>query len=279
MHLPLRQLLIVLAFSAGLTSSFAYVMGPDDRAEVAKGQEQVDAIRQTGMIRIEGEEFVSGLLTGENCDVVISAGHAAIYWQSVDRKGWRKGELRGQGRFRFSLNPTEADDWQSMQLVAAGYELDKNVGKDEHDWSIFRLHSPGKLECKNFSVRRKLQTCRSRLLMPGFHFDRPYTKLLDQSCEVKQRKDSGIIAHNCDSKDGSSGAPLFCRDNGKLSLLAINISGLTNKGYFDSGVYGKPGRAFNDKRHKNFAISISGDFYRALVEEMKASAERRSSFE
>jgi hypothetical protein len=81
--------------SAGLSSSLAYVMGPDDRVEVAKGHGKVDAIRQTGMIHIEGEAFVSGLLTGENCDVAIPAGHAVVYWQSVGRKGWRKGELRG----------------------------------------------------------------------------------------------------------------------------------------------------------------------------------------
>jgi hypothetical protein len=278
MHIQLRHLLTALTLSAGLTSSLAYVMGPDDRAEVGNEQGEVDAIRQTGMIRIEGEEFVSGLLTGENCDVVISAGHAAIYWQSVERKGWRKGELRGQGQFRFNLNPRQIEHWQTMQLVAAGYELEENVGKDEHDWSIFRLNSPGAFECKNFTVRSDRQTCHSRLLMPGFHFDRPHTKLLDQSCEVKQSKDSGVIAHNCDSKDGSSGAPLFCKDNGKLSLLAINISGLTNKDYFDSGVYGKPGKVFNDKRHKNFAISISGSFYRALLREMKASSLRRSLY-
>ena len=125
-------------------------MGPDDRVEVAKGQGKANAIRQTGMIRIEGEAFVNGLLTGENCDVVISASYAAVYWQSIDRKGWCKGELRGQGRFRFSLNPVPAEDWQSMHLVMTGYEIEENIGKDEHDWSIFRLNSPGTLECKTF---------------------------------------------------------------------------------------------------------------------------------
>jgi hypothetical protein len=173
----------------------------------------------------------------------------------------------------------QGEDWQSMHLVTTGYEIEENIGKDEHGWSIFRLNSPGTLECKKFSVRVDRQTCRSRLLMPDFHFYRPHTKFLDQSCEVKQRKETSVIAHDCDSKDGASGAPLFCRDNGKLSLLAINISRLTNKYYFDSGVYGQPGKAFNDKRHKNFAISISGDFYRALMREVKVSAQRRFSRE
>ncbi len=258
-----------------LPVSFAYVMGPDDRVEVSEAQTEIAAIRQTGMIRIYGEEFVSGLLTGGNCDVVISAGHAAIYWQDLARKGWRKGELRAQGRFRFNLDPGAGGEWQSMRLVASGYSLAENVGKDEYDWSIFRTSRAVAADCKILHIMHDGLACKSNLLMSGFHFDRPDIKLLDQSCKVKQRKDSGIIVHDCDTKDGSSGAPLFCQDGGKLSLLAINISGLTNRDYFDGGVYGKSGRAFNDRKHKNIAISVGGEFYQALVEEMKASAERR----
>ena len=271
-----KRLSCLLAAHLLLPASFAYVMGPDDRAEVSKAQTKIAAIRQTGMIRIRGEEFVSGLLTGENCDVVISAGHAAIYWKNLARKGWRKGEMRGQGRFRFNLDPKAGGEWQTMSLVASGYMLADNVGKDEHDWSILRTSSPVVANCKILRVMQDRLACKSDLLMSGFHFDKPDTKLLDQNCKVKQNTDRGIIVHDCDSKDGSSGAPLFCQDDGKLSLLAINISGLTNKDYFDAGVYGKSGQAFHDRQHKNFAIAVSGEFYRALLEEMKASSKRRA---
>lgn len=257
----------------------AYVMGPDDRVEVTDGQVEMNAIQQTGMIRIEDEEFVSGLLTGENCDVVISAGHAAIYWESMERKGWQKGKIRGRGKFRFNVDPSAGGDWQNMRLVASGYEHADNVGKDEHDWSIFRISSPTLMNCEIISIMHDGLGCRSELLMPGFHFDRPDTKLVDRSCRVKQTVDRRVIVHDCDSKEGSSGSPLFCQDDDKLALLAINISGLTNKDYFDAGVYGKSGLAFDRRQHKNFAISIGGEFYRALIEEMKASAERRLSID
>ena len=141
MKIKNKRLLTLLVLCVSLPVSFAYVMGPDDRVEVPEQQSPLAAVRQTGMIRIQGEEFVSGLLTGKNCDVVISAGHAAIYWQSIARKGWRKGELRGQGKFRFNLNPKSGADWYSMTLVNSGYEQAVNVGKDEHDWSIFRFHA------------------------------------------------------------------------------------------------------------------------------------------
>ena len=275
MHTKYKYLFTLLAFCLGLPAALGYVMGPDNRVEVADQQSQLAAVRQTGMIRIEAEEFVSGLLTGANCDVVISAGHAAIYWESVARKGWLKGALRGQGMFRFNLDPKTWAAWLSMALVNSGYEQADNVGKDEHDWSIFRLNAPALPACEIVRVMPAGADCEGDLLMTGFHFDKPETKLLEQGCSLKNTTDKGLIVHDCDSKDGSSGAPLFCRDNAKLSLLAINISGLASKDYFDAGVYGKSGSAFNERQHKNFAIAIGGAFYRALILELKASAERR----
>jgi hypothetical protein len=277
MNMKDRRLIYILALCVCLSTSFAYVMGPDDRVEISNEQASLTAVRQTGMISIQGEEFVSGLVTGENCDVVITAGHAAIYWQSVSRKGWRKGEVRGQGKFRFSLDPKSGPDWQAMTLVNSGYEQADDVGKDEHDWSIFRLSTPALPQCENVSVMRDKRECQGGLLMPGFHFDRPNTKLIDQSCSVKSVSGDGIIVHDCDSKDGSSGAPLFCHHDGSSALLAINISGLTRKDYFDAGVYGKSGSTFHNRQHKNFAVFIGGDFYKALMRELKASAGRRKS--
>ncbi len=271
------QIVSVLTLSVCLSVSLAYVMGPDNRIEVSDAQSGVAAIRQTGMVRIHAEEFVSGLLTGANCDVVISAGHAAIYWQDLARKGWQKGEIRGQGRFRFNLDPGAGGEWQTMNLVASGYQQAENIGKDEHDWSIFRTLKPVTTSCKTLRVMQGTRTCKSDLLMPGFHFDRPDTKLLANACRVKQHTDRGIIVHDCDSKDGSSGAPLFCQDNDKLSLLAINISGLTRQDYYDAGVYGKSGRTFHDRQHKNFAIFVGGEFYRALSKEVEASVKRRAA--
>ncbi len=252
----------------------AYVMGPDNRVPVNDANHNDAAIRQTGMLRIQAEEFVSGLLSGANCDVVISAGHAAIYWQDLARKGWRKGEVRGGGRFQFSLSPEQTANWHNLQLVASGYEKEDNVGKDEHDWSVFRSNEPIMSNCETVSIVRYQNRCKSGLSMPGFHFDRPQTKLLDNSCEVKRTSETGIITHNCDSKDGSSGAPLFCRVDNRLSLFAINISGLTHRSYYDSGVYGKSGRHYNDKQHKNFALAVSGEFYQALMKELSASENR-----
>jgi hypothetical protein len=265
----------LLISSLALPVSFAYVMGVDNRIEAGKDAEQIAAVRQTGMIKIHGEEFVSGLVTGENCDVVISAGHTAIHWQTLNRKGWQRGELRGQGNFRFNPDPINRDDWQAMTFVRSGYEQEENIDKDEHDWSIFRLARSALSICDNIDVLWHRRDCPGDILMPGFHFDKPNIKLIDNSCAIKNVVETGVVVHDCDSKDGSSGAPLFCKHEGGASLLAINISGLTRKENYDAGVYGKEGLSFDHKQHKNFARLIDGDFYRALLKELEKSRHRR----
>ena len=253
----------------------AYVMGVDNRREAGPHEADSAAVRQTGMLRIQGEEFVSAVLTGANCDLVLSAGHAAVYWEDIERKAWRKGAVRGQGQFRFKLAVDSAADWQRVQVLATGYAEPGQVGQDEHDWAIFRAEAPLMQDCEVLELLPETGSCRAGLLMVGFHFDRPTTRLLDPSCGVKQRPGKGVVVHDCDSKDGSSGAPLFCRDNGKLRLLGINISGLTRRDYYDAGEYGKAGLAFHERRHKNFAITVHGQFRRALMTELRASLQRR----
>lgn len=274
MNVRQTRFICLLTLCLSLPVSFAYVMGLDDRNEAGKNSEQSAEVGQTGMISIKGEQFVSGLLTGENCDVVISAGHAAIHWKTVKRKGWRKGELRGGGDFRFNLDPKSGLEWQTMRMVSSGYELEENIDKDKHDWSIFRLSKRALPVCENIEVMPDKSECPGKIMMPGFHFDKPDTKLIDNSCSIKNSSGEGVIVHDCDSKDGSSGAPLFCQHNGRAKLLAINISGLTRKDYFDAGVYGKAGLNFHDQQHKNFAINISGAFYKALMKELHKSKDR-----
>ena len=253
--------------------TWAYVMGPDDRE--LESEETPAALRQSGMIRIQGEAFVSGLLTGANCDVVISAGHAAYYWEDVPHKRWRKGHLRGLGQFYFSTDPTEPVSWQTLKLVASGYDDLEQIGRDEHDWSIFRIDVPLASNCEAITPGPRLQSCSSKLVMPGFHFDKPRDRLLAGNCRLRQRLDSGLLIHDCDSKDGSSGSPLFCPAGDTLQLLGVNISGLTKRDYYDAGVYGKAGQPFDPRRHKNFAIAIEGAFQEALNRELAASKARK----
>ena len=152
--------------------------------------------------------------------------------------------------------------------------MEENIDKDKHDWSIFRLSKRALPECENIKISPNRSDCPGEVIMPGFHFDKPETKLVDNSCSIKSSSGDGVVVHDCDSKDGSSGAPLFCRNNDRSTLLAINISGLTRKDYFDAGVYGKAGLNYHDQQHKNFAINISGAFYKALMKELFNSKTR-----
>lgn len=264
--------LLLAFYTPGLS---AFIMGEDNRLQLSSADSEHEEIRQTGKIAIQGEEFVSGVVTGDNCDVVISAGHAAIYWQTLGYKGWKKGELRGRGMFQFNTLVSGNTKWQEMSLVSSGYENRQNLGEDAHDWSIFRLPEPALAMCKNIVLTPPSSVCPKGLLMPGFHFDKPAVKLLDKSCVLKKQLDNGVIVHDCDSKDGSSGAPLFCMGRNGMSLKGVNISGITLKDNYDAGVYGKAGLEYDSKRHKNFAVSISAEFKKALEKELKLSRQRR----
>jgi hypothetical protein len=252
----------------------AFIMGEDDRVEIVVHGADELGVGQTGMIRIGNEEFVTGFLMGENCDVVVSAGHAAIYWKTLAHKGWKKGELRAGGAFKFSLQPESPGGWENMHLVSSGFRRRDQLEQDQHDWSIFRLESPALRQCVSLPFDGYKTACRGSLLMPGFHFDRPGVRLLDASCEVKGGLNGRLIVHDCDSKDGSSGAPLLCSYRGESRFIGINVSGLTERDYVGPGTFGQRGRDFNYRRHKNYAVAIHGEFLRALDIELRASTVR-----
>ena len=211
---------IVFSFTAALAVLFlagaclgvnAYVMGKDNRREINKTESGQPEIMQTGVIRIGDGSFVTGVLTGDNCDVVISAGHAAIYWRSNAAKGWRKGELRGGGQFLFYPEPgINSESAITMVLVKSGLQVATDVEKDGSDWAVFRLLKPAFSSCRNIRYIENGIKCNGRIMMPGFHFDRRDTRLIDRSCKIKDSIGDAVILHDCDTKDGSSGAPLLC---------------------------------------------------------------------
>ena len=262
---------LVLACGQGAR---AYVMGQDDRAPVSAEEEKQPEIAQIGVIETRDGGYVTGILTGANCDVVISAGHAAYYWRDNPGLNQRAGALRGGGNFSFRLDPAHSTTRFDMQLVASGLTDAAQFDDDSNDWSIFRLLHPALARCKTIAFIRDTGQCHGQVSMPGYHFDRRDTLLVDRSCAIKDTLNHALLIHDCDSKDGSSGAPLYCREAAGLKLLGINISGITLKEWVDPGDYGKQSMAFDYKSHKNYAVAVHGDFLRALEAEMRASAQR-----
>ena len=253
----------------------AYIMGRDDRAAVDAQDLALPAVRQTGIVHIEAEDFVTGLLTGANCDVVISAGHAAYYDSNNEWKGWKKGERRAHGMLGFALDPDAPSI--PMQLMESGYDTPSAVGRDDTDWAVFRLSRPALPACTEIPVGLSTLQCERRAYLPAYHFDRRDTRLIDRACSAEASTQPGVIVHDCDTKEGSSGAPLMCRVEGGPVLIGINVSGLARERYYDPGVYGQTGEEFDMTWHKNYAVAVHGDFYRALQSELRASRERAAS--
>lgn len=264
---------ILMFLLIGCPSVHAFIMGKDNRRELTRAESAIPEIMQTGKITIGDGGFVTGVLTGANCDVVISAGHAAIYWRTNAAKGWYKGKLRGGGRFLFYLNP--GGHPYKMVLVKSGLQHTTDLANDRKDWAIFRLRKPVRRGCKNIRFVRNGIKCNGHIMMPAFHYDRRNTRLIDRTCSIKDSIGSDIIVHDCDTKDGSSGAPILCNGPAGIYLLGINISGLSQRDQVEPGVFGQAGEKYNFKYHKNFAVTIHGEFYQALQAELRASRERK----
>ena len=269
--------LIVMLTADACPVVYAYVMGRDDRQELNQAESKLPEVMQTGIIQIGDGSFVTGILTGDNCDVVISAGHAAIYWQSNVMRGWHRGEIRGGGQFQFYPDPgRDRQGPVAMVLVKSGLQILANIKEDSSDWAVFRLLQPVNSPCKNIRYIANGTSCNGHVMMPAFHFDRRNTRLIDRTCRIKDSIGNALIVHDCDTKDGSSGAPLLCENQTGVELLGINISGLTMKEYVEPGTYGRASKEFDFKNHKNFAVTVHGGFLRALKAELEASKERKT---
>lgn len=249
-------------------------MGQDDRGALNAFEKTLPLVKQTGLIQIQGEAFVTGLVLGNNCDVVVTVGHAVFYWKSMDWKGWRMGKPRGDGKFLFYSNPRDKTSGISMSLVKSGYQNIDNIPADEHDWAVFRLAKSAGNICAPVAIERSVVYCDDQLLMPAFHFDFKGRRLIDRDCATKHSVGGRLIIHDCDGKDGSSGAPLICGDSSAARLIGINVGGYTKRGYHDPGIYKIRGANFNMKYHKNYAVSIHGEFYKALQNELELSRVR-----
>ena len=264
-------LLGLLLFSTRVS---AFVMGSDDRVAASYDDLTRAGISQVGVIRISDDAFVTAIVIGENCDVVVSAGHAAFFWRTVQQRGWIKGQRRVAGTFNFTLNPGQPEPVVALTLVQSGYRQKRHIPDDQYDWAIFRSAHPVMQWCRRIGLEHSKFKCNGKLLMAGYHYDMRQVRLLDKTCTIRDVIADRVIVHDCDTKDGSSGAPLLCVDSDVVTLYGINTSGLSKQSYVEPGVYGQSADQFDFKTRKNFAVAIRGEFLLALERELRASRER-----
>ena len=265
-------LIAVLATAPLPFTVTAFIMGDDDRVPVA-AVEPDPTFRQTGIVRVFGEELATGLVTGANCDVVVSAGHVLV----APRGNGPPDQAAADPAF-VPGGPGSAAAIP-MQLAASGGGTGDDFEDDARDWAIFRLRHPLPGGCQVIGPVTAGDHCVAGVMMPAFHFDRRDTLLVDRDCRVYPSVSSGVRIHDCDSKEGSSGAPLLCRTGGDGALVGINVSGLTRRGYTDPGIYGQRGEGFDPGSHKNYAVAVGGAFRAALERELAASRQRAQDSE
>lgn len=64
----------------------------------------------------------------------------------------------------------------------------------------------------------------------------------------------------------------------ELQEPGIRQTGLIHIDDEDPGVYGKEGLRYHSRKHKNYAVSIHGEFHKALQTELEASARRAMGY-
>jgi len=262
------------------------IIGEDGRVRLSKEQKSIPEYRQTGLLGIGGEGYGTGLLTGENCDVVLTAAHLVRYnVEDAEKYKNTVGNLRENWRLYFVPDPLKSNAGYHVTLVKSGFDNINNISSRlskraeySHDWSILRLSTPGTTTCKQIRYIKNKTTCDGPIHIPAIHIDAYediyINDLTNDPCYTYPTDRRDIIQHNCDTKEGASGAPLFCMIEDEFYLIGINSgSTVPNKNYKEPD-RGKSGAPFNKGNHANYAIPLHEEFIKAFEAELYRSKQR-----
>ena len=282
-----HRISIVLFFLMFSNSVSSTIIGADGRIKLTTEEKEIPEFRQTGIVNIGGEGFGSGIVTGANCDVVLTAAHLIRYNQEDARYFNRRiGELRESWRLNFVPDPSRAIIGYQASLVISGFDDIENIrllGSNEiahqHDWSVLQLSRPAMRQCVQIKYIRDKTTCAGPIRIPAVHIDAYDDVFINDihadPCFIHPTKQKNLILHDCDTKDGASGAPLFCEVDSDLYFIGINAGFAVPDSNYEEPDKGMPGVPFNSQNHVNFAVPLHKDFANALEDALKQSEQRR----
>lgn len=244
------------------------LIGEDDRAPLEG--EELGFYRQVGMVKTASSS-ASGFVTGKNCDLLLTNAHVLI------RKRSRKPRSKV---IKFYPDPRDPKRSARVTLIKTGYDRKVRRRGDQDDWAIGRLDRSMFKSCEQIGVTPYpglySPLCDGEIQHVSFHADDWSRRKISRACKVfnsplyeafsELGKMSGVIKHNCDTKSGSSGSPLFCAGkDGRVRLIGLNVSEVD---------YRSGERSYNPTKHYNLAVAVWGEFRTTLAKALKTSAQR-----
>ena len=269
------------------------VMGDDDRESLTEDEKKVPEFRQVGLVSGKMVSLATSLVTGKNCDVVITNGHVVV---GVDGE-IRSKESEGFFKFHTDFKAGRANEFTKMYIVDTGYlPLGYKGEKNRDDWAILRLEEPVFENCQHipFTAYEDIGSECSKegeLVTVGTHKGDYEEKKINRSCKMFKPDpnestddiEKYSIKHDCDTGMFSSGSPIYCKTpGGDLRLIGVNNAGVTSK-LTDKEIdslyerFGQPGPEADPESHYNLAVSFWGKFGSALAQELRKSEIRSRS--
>ena len=282
------------------------IMGKDNRRALNRKELDLRIYEQVVQTLIEGGAG-TGFVMGKNCDVLITSAHL-----SVDRQKVKNGTQTTEGKSTAVVFRPLYDGTLSAERIASGWSRDGKLLKErilanKQDWAIYRLNKPAYKTCEQVNIHslskqdlsgekksfigwdgktsEETQKIKRPLQAVGYHYGEKWEEYrkIEKTCsgyDVSFWQLENQFAHDCDTKGGSSGMPLFIRDsNGELSLVGIHgqyyyfqYNSRTGKNNFKFGSNNAP--SYDPSKRVNIGYPIRGEFKRALEKELRRSEKR-----
>ncbi|MEW8351129.1 MAG: hypothetical protein AB2687_22715 [Candidatus Thiodiazotropha taylori] len=235
-----------------------------------------------GLIMTKNDKTAgSGIITGKNCDVLITANHVLEDWYG---RGFDRG-IENQFISQ-DVSSTEKiwDTATDFKSKSSGFiSSENNKPYFARDWAVVELKSPAKKNCIrdleiNYGFAKK--KCNVEYVLIGHHKDSMRIKYesygshfpADFNGELAKDSKGGalyslnqtLIGHHLGTYGATSGSPILCKYKNSSGEIKFRLDGIHIDGVFDPQ-NDKPIHSLSEESHNfNKGLKISGDFENAL---------------
>ena len=250
-------------------------IGTEDRHLLTFAEKQIPAYKRVGIVVGPSGEEGTGMVFGESCEYVLTAAH--VTWKTSGSRETKKYvEKSPSSGFIFSNDPSGRGRISKGSVVYNGWR-DQNSMSHRNDFAIIKLNPPalsssqcerlGELRVKKWNPsNHKRVNCEGHLSMVAMNNEDPASLRLVRQFKGREPGTTKFVRvkesfqSDGDSNNMTSGAPVWCHENGDLKLTGITKA---QKGYnpenynIDSNIGKNPGFGKYDKENRfTYHISI-----------------------